>query len=68
MKFGRPKIPKSERKGKITGVRLTSAERKAVDTAALKEGIKLSKWIRKTLINAAKSTLAFDSEGGTITI
>jgi uncharacterized protein (DUF1778 family) len=66
MKLGRPKIPKSDRKGKITGVRLTPDERKTIDTAAFNEGLELSKWIRKTLLEAAKSALDFGQNGVTI--
>jgi uncharacterized protein (DUF1778 family) len=64
MKMGRPKIPKADRKGKMTGVRLTQNERKAIDSAALKEGLELSKWMRKTLLDAAKSVLDFGSKNG----
>ena len=66
MKLGRPKIPKSDRKGKITGVRFTPDERRTIDTAALSEGLELSKWIRKTLLEAAKSGLDFNRNGGTL--
>jgi uncharacterized protein (DUF1778 family) len=66
MKLGRPQIPISERKGKITGVRLTPDERKTIDTAAFKEGLALSKWIRKTLLESAKSALDFNKNGGTM--
>ena len=62
--MGRPKIPKADRKGKMTGVRLTQNERKAIDSAALKEGLELSKWMRKTLLDAAKSVLDFGSKNG----
>ena len=64
--MGRPKIPKADRKGKMTGVRLTPEERKTIDSAALKEGLGLSKWMRKTLLDAAKSALDFGSKNSTI--
>jgi uncharacterized protein (DUF1778 family) len=66
MKMGRPKIPKADRKGKIAGVRLSPDERKTLDSAALKEGLGLSKWMRKTLLDAAKSALDFRSKNGII--
>jgi uncharacterized protein (DUF1778 family) len=66
MKLGRPKIPKADRKGKMAGVRLTPDERKTLDSAALIEGLGLSKWMRKTLLDAAKSALDFHLKNGTI--
>jgi uncharacterized protein (DUF1778 family) len=66
MKMGRPKIPKADRKGKIAGVRLSPDERKTLDSAAFEEGLGLSKWMRKTLLDAAKSALDFRSKNGTL--
>jgi uncharacterized protein (DUF1778 family) len=66
MKLGRPKLSKQAKKGQITGVRLSADERKTIDSAAIKEGLGLSKWMRKTLLDAAKSALAFGSKNGTL--
>jgi hypothetical protein len=44
----------------------TLDERKTIDTAAFKEGLALSKWIRKTLLESAKSALDFNKNGGTM--
>ncbi|HEY2328984.1 MAG TPA: DUF6290 family protein [Verrucomicrobiae bacterium] len=52
MKLGRPKIPKAERKGQITGVRLRSEERELFEKAAASHGKTLSDWMRETLLSA----------------
>jgi uncharacterized protein (DUF1778 family) len=51
-KVGRPKLPKSEAKGKIIQVRLTGEEFKAIEAAAKSYRKTNSEWIRSTL-NAA---------------
>ena len=53
-KMGRPKVPKSEKKGQTLTVRLTDAERKAVDVAAKREGVPVSEWGRLAIVVAAK--------------
>lgn len=45
---------KSERKGKITGIRLKEEERSLIESAASKTGKGLSEWIRVTLLSAAE--------------
>lgn len=64
--MGRPKMPRSERKGKIAGVRLSPDERTMIDNAANKEGIELSKWMRKNLLQAAKNVLDLNGHDGII--
>jgi len=57
MKIGRPTLKKEDRKGSIAGVRLRSEERALMEKAAAKKQEKLSKWMRKVLVNAAESEL-----------
>ena len=53
--MGRPKLSPSERRGAITQVRLSDAERKRVEAAAKKHGQKLSEWMREILLDNAPS-------------
>ena len=57
MKTGRPPSLGKDRKSKITGLRLKEDERALLDRAAKKHQIKLSDWMRTTLVNAAKVEL-----------
>ncbi len=50
---GRPRLPRGEAKGAVLSVRLTSAERAAVDRAAEAAGYAPSEWARAALIRAA---------------
>ena len=50
---GRPKLPKKDAKGAVMTVRFTKAERKAVDDAAGREGLKTSEWVRNVLLATA---------------
>ena len=53
MKIGRPKLAADEKKGQITGVRLKSDERQLVEKAASLRSLKLSAWMRETLLKRA---------------
>jgi uncharacterized protein (DUF1778 family) len=53
MKLGRPKIAEQDRKGQITGVRLRLDERELLEKAASLKKLKLSGWIRETLLKTA---------------
>lgn len=55
-KIGRPKVPKAEKKGQTLTVRLTDAERKAVDAAAKREGVPVSEWGRLAIVAAASAS------------
>ncbi len=57
MKLGRPPMQITERKAKITGVRLSADERSLVERAAANSGDTLSKWLRKTLLEKASVQL-----------
>lgn len=52
MKRGRPKLPKGERR-EVFALRLSPAERIAIEGAAEAAGISVAKWARRTLIAAA---------------
>src|ERR1035441_1674824 len=55
MKLGRPKIEDSEKKERITGVRLREDERQILEKAASSQGKTLSAWIRSSLLENAES-------------
>jgi uncharacterized protein (DUF1778 family) len=61
--MGRPKIPKQERKAKITGFRLKLSERKLIERAASIESKTLSKWVRFVLVRTAARQLREASQG-----
>ena len=48
-KRGRPKVPKSEFKGKFVGIRVTTAEHRRLKKAAEEEGKMLAEWMRAAL-------------------
>jgi hypothetical protein len=48
-KVGRPKLPKSEAKGRIVPVRFTSDDLKAMEAKAKENEQTLSEWIRGTV-------------------
>jgi uncharacterized protein (DUF1778 family) len=50
---GRPRLPKGAAKGAVLSVRLTAAERAAVDRAARAAGRSPSDWSRDALVKAA---------------
>ena len=51
-KMGRPKLPRGEAR-KVFPVRLSDPERRAVEEAASKEGLRPSEWARRTMSAAA---------------
>lgn len=51
-KVGRPKMPKSQAKGRIVPVRFDSDAIKAVEAAAKANSQTVSEWIRSTLRSA----------------
>lgn len=55
MKTGRPKKEDSEKKGKITAVRLRDDERQFFEKAAARKGQTISEWIRDNLMEKADS-------------
>lgn len=64
--MGRPKLPEDEaRKG--YPIRLSKKERNAYQAAADAEGIELADWIRKTLTDAAKTTICNTESGASRT-
>ena len=50
-KRGRPKVPPAEYKGRIVQVRVTNAEQRMLASAAKKEGLRLSEWIRRAIFD-----------------
>jgi predicted HicB family RNase H-like nuclease len=46
---GRPKLPARERQSEQVAVRMTTAERKALEQAAKKAGISLSNYLRQRI-------------------
>ena len=53
-KVGRPKLPKEQRRGEITPIRLNEDERELFQRVADENGLTLSDWIRSTLNAAVK--------------
>jgi hypothetical protein len=52
-RIGRPPVPKKLAKGTLLSVRFTADERKALERAAGRDGLRLSEWARHALINAS---------------
>ncbi len=52
-KMGRPEMGASERKNVVAQFRVTPAERKRLDSAAKKDGKKLSDWLRERALAEA---------------
>lgn len=52
-KLGRPPVPKKLAKGSLVSVRFSESEKRLLETAAEKDGARLSEWARKALISAA---------------
>jgi hypothetical protein len=53
-KVGRPKLPKEQRRARITPIKFSAEEHAFYQKKADKEGLKLSDWIREKLKSAAK--------------
>ena len=49
-KLGRPPVPKRLAKGSLLSVRFSDDERKLLDQAADREGVRLSEWARRILL------------------
>lgn len=54
-KLGRPRVPKKLAKDSLLSVRFSADERNSLGRAATREGLRLSDWARRTLLNAASS-------------
>jgi hypothetical protein len=52
-KAGRPKVPKHEAKSPGISIRLSLAERKVIDDAIKRSGLRQSVWLRNSLLSAA---------------
>lgn len=52
-KMGRPKLPKDKSKKTIVTFRLIPEEKDRIERAAKAAGMRVSQWIRKTLLKAA---------------
>jgi len=52
-KIGRPAVPRKLAKATLLSVRFTEGERKLIHHAAKREGIGLSEWARRVLLDAA---------------
>lgn len=52
---GRPPAAPDAYKGKLLSVRFTGEERAILDAAAAKDGLDLSAWARRTLLDAARA-------------
>lgn len=52
-KLGRPRVPKKLAKGSLLSVRFSEDERKTLERAAEREGLRMSEWARRTLLGAA---------------
>ena len=57
MKTGRPVLLDSQKKAKITGLRLRREEREMLESAAVIQKKKLSDWMRGVLLENAKKCL-----------
>jgi hypothetical protein len=53
-RIGRPPVPAAEQLSEIVPVRMTAEERRQCEQAAERADLKLSAWIRRSLLRAAK--------------
>jgi uncharacterized protein (DUF1778 family) len=60
---GRPPKPPEERRDKPLRIRLTPAEREALDAAAAQEGQETSTWARNLLLTCAENPKKMVSSG-----
>ena len=49
---GRPKLPRGQDKGAVIALRVLKSERKQFEAVAKRNGMKLSEWMRRVLLNA----------------
>jgi uncharacterized protein (DUF1778 family) len=54
-RIGRPPLPKGEAKRDVLIVRLAADEKQAIEAAAERAGIRVSEWVRSTLLGAANA-------------
>lgn len=54
-RIGRPPVPKKLAKGALLSVRFSADERKALERAANRDGVRLSEWARRALLSAANA-------------
>ena len=52
-KIGSPKLPKGEAKSEMVRARVTPMEYRAVEAAAITDGLDLSEWVRSIIVSAA---------------
>lgn len=52
-KPGRPPVPRKLAKGALLSVRFSEDERRALERAAEREGLRMSEWARRCLLDAA---------------
>ena len=52
-KPGRPKLPNGTAKSTVVRARVSPEEKRRMDTAAKRVGMKLSDWTRKVLLDAS---------------
>jgi hypothetical protein len=55
MKTGRPPLEPRERKSSLVAARFSADERQKIESAAKKNGVKLSEWMRDTLLKTASA-------------
>lgn len=60
-KLGRPPVPKKLAKGALLSVRFSEVERKSLEGAARRKGVRLSEWARRTLLAASDTTKPDDA-------
>jgi hypothetical protein len=51
---GRPKLPTDQAKSCVARARISKEELRKIEDAAARSGQKVSDWVRKTLLSAAK--------------
>ena len=51
---GRPKLHKAQAKSFIMPVRFSEGDRAKVEAAATAQGLRVSEWVRRTLLEAAQ--------------
>ena len=61
---GRPTLSPEKHRGRLLSVRFTKAERAKLEVAARADGMRLSAWVRSTLLAAVKLTLPRRVPGG----
>ena len=52
-RIGRPPVPKNLAKASLLSVRLSADERRALERAADRKGVRLSEWAHGTLVKTA---------------